>query len=311
MKEKKKILLIGYSNLARRRLIRTFNKRKIKFSVASISHKKKIEGAYNQYNDYNNALKKSDADIVYISLPNSMHFKWGKKALINGYHLLVDKPITTKPGELKKLIKIANKNQLLISEAVFFNYHNQFNYIKKFCGDIKNIEQIFVNFTIPKPNKSALLSSVKLGGGTLMDMGPYAASVLRIFFNENIKKKDVIIKKNKNGLVTSFDVFFRYETKIFNGTFRFGGEYKNNIFIKLKNKTIEAERVFSPPDDLNLNLKIKSENKIKTIKIKKDNCFENYLLEIIKNIDNKKLNFYQTRMIRDEKLRLKTFFNKI
>ena len=306
MKKKKKILLIGYSNLARRRLIRTFNKRKIKFSVASISHKKKIEGAYNQYNDYNKALKKSDADIVYISLPNSMHFKWGKKALINGYHLLVDKPITTKPGELKKLIKIANKNQLLISEAVFFNYHNQFNYIKKFCGDIKNIEQIFVNFTIPKPNKSALLSSVKLGGGTLMDMGPYAASVLRIFFNENIKKKEVIIKKNKNGLVTSFDVFFRYETKIFNGTFRFGGEYKNNIFIKLKNKTIEAERVFSPPDDTNLNLKIKSENKIKTIKIKKDNCFENYLLEIIKNINNNKLNFYQTRMISDEKLRLKT-----
>ena len=311
MRDKKKILLIGYSNLARRRLIKTFNEKKIKFSVASISYKKKIEGAFNQYDDYNKALKKSDADIVYLSLPNSMHFKWGKKALINGYHLLVDKPITTKSGELKKLIKIANKNQLLISEAIFFNYHNQFNHIKKFCGNIKDIEQIFVNFTIPMPNKSSLLSSVKLGGGALMDMGPYAASILRIFFNEEIKKKDVIIKKNKNGLVTSFDVFFKYETKIFNGTFRFGGEYKNNIFIKLRHKTIEAERVFSPPDDTNLNLKIKLENKIKTIKIKKDNCFENYLLEIIKNIDNKKLNFYQTRMIRDEKLRLKTFFKKI
>ena len=306
MKNKRKILLIGYSNLARRRLIKTFNKKKIKFSVASISNKKKIEGAYNQFDDYNKAIKKSDAEIVYLSLPNSMHFKWAKKILINGYHLLVDKPITTKFGQLKNLIKISNKNKLLISEAVFFSYHNQFNYIKKFCGNLKNIEQLFVNFTIPMPKKNSLLSSVELGGGTIMDMGSYAASIHRIFFNEKIKKKDVIIKKNKSGLVTSFDVFFKYDTKIFNGTFRFGGEYKNNLFIKLKHKTIEAERVFSPPDDINLNLKIKIDGKTKKIKIKKDNCFENYLSEIFKNIDNNKLDFYHSSMISDERLRLKT-----
>ena len=305
LKHKKKILLIGYSNLARRRLIKTFIKNKVLFSVASKSFKKKIYGAYNQFDDYDNALKFSGADIVYLSVPNSMHFNLAKKILNYGYHLIVDKPITTNRGELKKLIRIANKNNLMLSEAVFYNYHNQFNYLKKFCGNLKKIEQIFVNFTIPTPEPNSLLASRKLGGGALMDMGSYAASIHRIFFKERIINKNIIIKKNKKGLITSFDIFFKYNTKVLVGTFRFGGKYRNDIFVKFKNKTIEINRLFSPPDDVNLNIKINTKNKVKKIKIKKDNCFENYLSEVIKNINLKKFKYYQANLIKDENVRLK------
>ena len=305
MNYKKKILLIGYSNLARRRLIKTFIKKKILFSVASKSFKKKIDGAYRQFDNYDKALKFSTADLVYLSIPNSMHFNLAKKILNYGYHLIVDKPITTNRGELKKLIRIANKNNLMLSEAVFYNYHNQFNYLKKFCGNLKKIEQIFVNFTIPTPEPNSLLASRKLCGGALMDMGSYAASIHRIFFKERITNKNIIIKKNKKGLITSFDIFFKYNTKVLVGTFRFGGKYRNDIFVKFKNKTIEINRLFSPPDDVNLNIKINTKNKIKKIKIKKDNCFENYLSEVIKNIKLKKMKYYQSNMIKDEHLRLK------
>ena len=305
LKHKKKILLIGYSNLARRRLIKTFIKKKILFSVASKSFKKKINGAYRQFDNYDKALRFSAADLVYLSIPNSMHFNLAKKILNYGYHLIVDKPITTNRGELKKLISIANKNNLMLSEAVFYNYHNQFNYLKKFCGNLKKIEQIFVNFTIPTPEPNSLLASRKLGGGALMDMGSYAASIHRIFFKERITNKNIIIKKNKKGLITSFDIFFKYNTKVLVGTFRFGGKYRNDIFVKFKNKTIEINRLFSPPDDVNLNIKINTKNKVKKIKIKKDNCFENYLSEVIKNIKLKKMKYYQSSMIKDEHLRLK------
>lgn len=305
MKYKKKILLIGYSNLARKRLIKTFIKKKILFYVASKSFKKKIHEAYRQFDNYDKALKFSKADLVYLSIPNSMHFNLAKKILNYGYHLIVDKPITTNRGELKKLISIANKNNVMLSEAVFYNYHSQFDYLKKFCGNLKKIEQIFVNFTIPTPEPGSLLASRKLCGGALMDMGSYAASIHRIFFKERIISKDIIVKKNKKGLITSFDIFFKYNTKVLVGTFRFGGEYRNDIFVKLKNKTIEVNRLFSPPDDINLNLKINTKNKVKKIKIKKDNCFENYLSEVIKNIKQKKFKYYQLNMIKDENLRLK------
>ena len=79
MKKKYKILLIGYSNIAKKRYINTFIKNDIPFCIASRSFKKKIEGSYQQFDNYDKALKYSGADIVYLSLPNSMHFIGQKK----------------------------------------------------------------------------------------------------------------------------------------------------------------------------------------------------------------------------------------
>ena len=130
-------MLIGYSNIAKKRYINTFIKNNIPFCVASRSYKKKIKGSYLQFDNYDKALKYSGADIVYLSLPNSMHFNWSKKVLNSGFHLIVDKPITTRTGELNHLIKIAKKKQLLLSEATFFNYHKQFELIKKIYSQFK------------------------------------------------------------------------------------------------------------------------------------------------------------------------------
>ena len=305
MKKKYKILLIGYSNIARKRYINTFIKNDIPFCVASRSFKKKIEGSYLQFDNYDKALKYSGADIVYLSLPNSMHFNWSKKVLNSGLHLIVDKPITTKMDQLNQLIKIAKKKQLLLSEAIFFNYHKQFEILKKYIGNLSNIEQIFVNFTIPIPQKKSLLLSKKFEGGAFMDMSPYAASINRILIKENLKKKSIIIKKNANGLIISFDIFLRYKTKILNGTFKFGGDYKNELLVYYKNKSIEIRRIFSPPEDIKLKIQINKKNQSKIIIVKKDNCFENYLIEIIKNIRNKKFAFYNKNIIQDENFRFK------
>ena len=305
MKKKYKILLIGYSNIAKKRYINTFLKNNIPFCVASRSYKKKIKGSYQQFDNYDKALKYSGADIVYLSLPNSMHFNWSKKVLNSGFHLIVDKPITTRTGELNHLIKIAKKKQLLLSEATFFNYHKQFELIKKYIHNLSNIEQIFVNFTIPTPKKKSLLLSKKFEGGAFMDMSPYAASINRILIKENLKKKSIIIKKNINGLIISFDVFLKYKTKIFNGTFKFGGDYKNELLIYCKNKSIEIRRIFSPPEDIKLKIQINKKDQSKIIIVKKDNCFENYLIEIIRNIRKKSYDFYNKKMLEDDNFRFK------
>ena len=43
--------------------------------------------------------------------------------------------------------------------------------------------------------------------------------------------------------------------------------------------------------------------------VKKDNCFENYLVEIIRNIKSKRYNFYNKKMINDENFRFKIIKN--
>ena len=77
--KKNNFLLIGYSHIARKRIIEVFLKNKIEFSVASKSFKEKIKGVKKQFLNYEDALLNSDANIVYISLPNALHFYWAKK----------------------------------------------------------------------------------------------------------------------------------------------------------------------------------------------------------------------------------------
>ena len=151
--KKNKILLIGYSQLSRKRLINVFIKNKIQFSVASKSYLRKIEGAFEQFSNYNDALKNSNANIAYISLPNSLHFYWSKKALLSGYHVIVDKPICEKISETQKLIDLAKRKKRLLSEAIFYNYHRQINEAKKIIKKRNDLKSLIAEFIIPFPKK--------------------------------------------------------------------------------------------------------------------------------------------------------------
>jgi predicted dehydrogenase len=44
------------------------------------------------YEDYAEALRRSPAEVVYISLHNSAHYGWATKSLESGRHVNVDKP---------------------------------------------------------------------------------------------------------------------------------------------------------------------------------------------------------------------------
>ena len=90
----------------------------------------------------------------------------------------------------------------------------------------------------------------------------------------------------------------------YNGTFKFGGKYKNEIEITNRFKKILIHRAFSPPDDENLILKSNFQKKYKVIKFKKDNCFRNFFTEILKVIKDRKYDFYHRRMKHDMLFRI-------
>lgn len=294
-----KILLIGYSSLSRQKIIKTFLKNKISFSIASKTTHSKIYGAYAQFKNYDEGLKKSGADVVYISLPNSLHYYWALKSLRAGFHVVVDKPICEKTNELKKLITLAKKKKKLLAEAIFFNYHKQIKSTKIQINNLENIKNIHANFIIPYPNKSSILISKKLAGGALMDMGPYAAAIPRVFSFKKIISKKVIIVKNDFKLITQFNLLCEYKKMTYSACFKFGGEYHNELFLHTENKSIKLERIFSPPNDQKLSLFIKKNGVTKIIKIKEDNSFENFFVEVLNKIHNKDFFYYISQMKAD------------
>ena len=259
-----KILILGYSSLCQRKIIPLFKSKfkNIKFSICSKSRKKENIGAYQWFKNYEVALKKSKADIVYISLINSLHYYWAKKFLKNNYHVIIDKPATLNFKQAKDLISIARKKKKLLSEATVFNYHHQIKKSIQEMNSIKNINYIIARFIIPRLPKRNFHNYKNLGGGCLLDMGPYAASTFRIFFNENIKKVSFInsFTNRKNGLNMDFRTHVFTKNKSFFGHFSHDGEYENSLTLFGKKKVVEINRVFSPPNNKNLKLIISKGN---------------------------------------------------
>ena len=57
------------------------------------------------FRDYDTALRESDADIVYLSLPNAMHEHWVMAALAAGKHVIVDKPAMITPEACERGVR--------------------------------------------------------------------------------------------------------------------------------------------------------------------------------------------------------------
>ena len=300
-----KILILGYSSIFKKRILNVFIKNNIKFCIASKSSVQKEKKAFSWYRNYNYALNQSNADLVYISLPNSFHYYWAKKALNKNYHVIVDKPISENYSQAKNLIKIAKRKKKLLAEATFYNYHKQFDKAIKSLNGIKNIKLINTNFIIPMPKKNSFRMSKKLSGGCLMDMSSYAAATARLLGSGKLLKMHTNVNKNKQGLIISFNVFCKFKENYYFGFFCFGGEYRNNMILFSKKKHIELNNVFSPPSNKSLKILIKQKNSFYINKIKKCDVFENFFKQVKYYYNKKKYDFYYNTILTDAKFREK------
>ena len=304
-----KILILGYSDLVKRKILPVLKNKKnnLKFSVCSVSQNKKNVGELFWYKNYNEALKKSDAKIVYISLINSYHYYWAKKFLNKNYHVIVDKPLTLNFKQANELVNIAKKKKKLLSEAIVFNYHKQITKALEEIKSLKQLTKVVARFTIPTLPKNNFRNYKKLGGGCMLDMGPYAAAVFRIFFNNNYKSLNInnCSKKNKKGLSNSFTILVSNTNKSFSGKFSFNGKYENNLTLFTKQKKVLINRAFSPPNNENLILQINDGRGKKEKKIKKDDAFLNYFKFIFKTIKTKKFEKSYQNILKDSYFREK------
>ena len=309
-----KILILGYSDLCKRKIIPLLSKKfnNIKFCVCSKTQKKENIGAYEWYRNYNEALKKSKADLVYISLTNSKHYYWAKKFLEKKYHVIIDKPATLNFKQAKNLVKLARRKNKLLSEAVVFHYHHQIKKAMKEIGSFNSLIHIDAKFIIPGFPKKNWHNFKKYGGGCLLDMGPYAAAVYRIFISKNILKANFFssCKINKNGMCENFNVEIINGKKTFAGYFSHNGEYENTITLFTKQKTVKLNRVFSPPNNINLTLQVNKGIIYKEKKLKNDDTFFNYFKKNITLLKTKKFETAYQDLLKDSFFREKLCLRK-
>lgn len=122
--------------------------------------------------DFNEFIEKVDA--VYIASPHLTHYEYAKKALLNGKHVLCEKPLVLSKNEALELFEMADKRNLVFMEAIKTAYSPGFLRLISLAksgviGKIKSVDATFTKLT-----KGEVRELDKdLAGGSVTELSTY------------------------------------------------------------------------------------------------------------------------------------------
>ncbi len=138
-------------------------------------------GIPHYHSSYEALLADPDIDVVYNSLPNSLHAEWSIKAMQNGKHVLCEKPIATRTEDVDAIARTAEQTGMVITEAFMYRHHPQTLLVKQMVdgGELGNIRLIRGSFCYFNRRADDTRFDPALGGGCLWDIGCYPVGYAR------------------------------------------------------------------------------------------------------------------------------------
>ena len=134
-------------------------------------------------------LARPDIDAVYIPQPPALHYRWAKRALECGKHVLVEKPSTVSLAQSQELVDMARERGLALHENYMFQYHSQISRIQEMIqsGAVGEVRLYRAEFGFPLRQQNDFRYSRALGGGALLDAGGYPLKLASVFLGETVK----------------------------------------------------------------------------------------------------------------------------
>lgn len=139
-----------------------------------------MQGDVHSYTQLEEFFQDKQLEIVYIASPNALHFEQAKQAILNGKHVIVEKPAFSNPAEMNEIIDLANLHKVCYFEGARNIHEANFQVIKNQLPTLNHI--MGASFTYMKyssryddvlagevPN----IFSLEFSGGALMDLGVY------------------------------------------------------------------------------------------------------------------------------------------
>ncbi len=146
----------------------------------------KENGIERAHGGYAALLADPGVDVVYISLPNSMHVEWTERALQAGKHVLCEKPMGRRPLEVERAFDVAEREGRLLMEAFMYRHNPQSRRLTELVaeGAVGRVRMIRASFSFSEPDLGNVRLSAELDGGALMDVGCYCVSGARLIAGE-------------------------------------------------------------------------------------------------------------------------------
>jgi xylose dehydrogenase (NAD/NADP) len=142
------------------------------------------EGIPRAYGSYEAMLADPDVEAVYICVPNSLHHPWTMRALAAGKHVLCEKPYSRKPAEVEEAWDAAERAGLLLMEAFMWRHTPQTQHLVEAAGRIGELRALHGSFSFAIGEGYDIRLDAALDGGSLMDVGCYCVSAMRMLAGE-------------------------------------------------------------------------------------------------------------------------------
>lgn len=136
---------------------------------------------------YEEVIAAEDVDVIYLPLPNTLHFQYAEAALRAGKPVLCEKPLTPTAAQTAELIEVSQSTGVPLWEAFVFVFAEQTERLLALCesgmiGPITSLQTQF-DFDLGEAPDDIRLSS-DLAGGALYDVGCYPIRLARLLLGE-------------------------------------------------------------------------------------------------------------------------------
>ena len=188
----------------------------------------------NCYDNYEKLLNSDEVDIVYITLPNTLHFHWIMQAIKKDKRILIEKPAFLNLEQAQIVKHKIEEKKIFFTEGFFYRHLPHISDIIKIInedeiGELVSMESSFgLNLLTKKRffffrknkniNSSGRLFNTELGGGCILDLGCYPssfslliASLIKNIDYKNFKMLDIKKDIGKTGVDIDASAVIQFE----------------------------------------------------------------------------------------------------
>ena len=168
-------------------------------------------GFQRSYGSYEELLRDSQVELVYVATPHSHHYEHMLMALEHGKHVICEKSFTMNADQARKIRDVARDRGLFLAEAVWTRYMPSRKVINDVLrsGIIGKPDVLTANLSYANSHRKRLMDPW-LAGGALLDVGVYGINFALMHFGDDIRRIDSVVRMTDTGVDGMENIVFTY-----------------------------------------------------------------------------------------------------
>jgi len=146
------------------------------------------------YGSYEELVKDSEIDIIYVGTPHIFHKDNVTLALNHNKHVLCEKPLTINTKEAKEVIALAKEKNLFLMEALWSRYIPFMGKVRSLLaeGAIGEVKLVEANFGFKAEREVRRLWEPALAGGATLDIGIYPLTLPSMIYGGKLPSQILV-----------------------------------------------------------------------------------------------------------------------